>query len=489
MAPEYFHAGDVAYDAWGSLAALRLPDLSGRTFLDASCKDGFFCAFALWAGASRVVGLDRDPASVARVRERFPQVEVEVGSLNWLPEGPFDVILLAYALQQAENPEALIAGLVDALAPNGVLVLETPVLTQVPGEEFVVLAGPSGAEIKVPQSQAIRRVCADRGFTFRMIGGSVARGEGDAIVYHLGRPVRNAWLLLEPSSSGKTTKAHELAHIPGAELVSGDWELVEILRDPSSVSPALAAALEGVTSSSLNLAYEAILDAGLEHDFVEVLLREVSPAATPILDVYVPRWGHARLIAAVRQFGFNPIVLSWSHPLTVLGPVETDRRLAEFRQWAKTTWGPEVVNPVWDLTVGEAAAQRDLAAGERDLLAAERNQLMAERDRLVGERDAVVVERDRVVSLQNRVVVERDQALLARDRAAAERDGLVAERDRLVAERDAVAAERDRLAGERDEALELHERAIDARDGLAADVAAMRQSRSWRYTSWLRHDG
>jgi SAM-dependent methyltransferase len=478
MAPEYFHAGDVAYDAWGSLAALRLPDLSGRTFLDASCKEGFFCAFALWAGASRVVGLDRDPASVARVRERFPQVEVEVGSLNWLPEGPFDVILLAYALQQAENPEALIAGLVDALAPNGVLVLETPVLTQVPGEEFVVLAGPSGAEIKVPQSQAIRRVCADMGFTFRMIGGSVARGEGDAIVYHLGRPVRNAWLLLEPSSSGKTT-----------ELVSGDWELVEILRDPSSVSPALAAALEGVTSSSLNLAYEAILDAGLEHDFVEVLLREVSPAATPILDVYVPRWGHARLIAAVRQFGFNPIVLSWSHPLTVLGPVETDRRLAEFRQWAKTTWGPEVVNPVWDLTVGEAAAQRDLAAGERDLLAAERNQLMAERDRLVGERDAVVVERDRVVSLQNRVVVERDQALLARDRAAAERDGLVAERDRLVAERDATAAERDRLAGERDEALELHERAIDARDGLAADVTAMRQSRSWRYTSWLRHDG
>ena len=54
------------------LKALRLPDLAGKSFLDVGCNEGFFCGFARFLGAGRVVGVDHSEQFIARARVRFP---------------------------------------------------------------------------------------------------------------------------------------------------------------------------------------------------------------------------------------------------------------------------------------------------------------------------------------------------------------------------------------------------------------------------------
>jgi trans-aconitate methyltransferase len=97
------------------LKALRLPDLSGKSFLDVGCNEGFFCGFAGFQGAARVVGIDRSEAFLARARRRFTDCQFLAQGWETLPEERFDVILLASALHYAEDQPALIRALVERL--------------------------------------------------------------------------------------------------------------------------------------------------------------------------------------------------------------------------------------------------------------------------------------------------------------------------------------------------------------------------------------
>src|SRR5690606_4633755 len=72
------------------LKALMLPDLQGRSFLDIGCNEGFFCGFAKFAGASRVVGLDKSTLFIERARRRFPDCEFLLQGWDRLPDGEFD---------------------------------------------------------------------------------------------------------------------------------------------------------------------------------------------------------------------------------------------------------------------------------------------------------------------------------------------------------------------------------------------------------------
>ena len=53
------------------LIALDLPKLEGKSFLDVGCNAGFFCGFADWQGAKRVVGIDSSEGFLATARELF----------------------------------------------------------------------------------------------------------------------------------------------------------------------------------------------------------------------------------------------------------------------------------------------------------------------------------------------------------------------------------------------------------------------------------
>lgn len=56
-------------DSAGKLTALRLPDLTGKSFLDVGCNEGYFCNAALAAGAASVVGIDASKSAIALARQ------------------------------------------------------------------------------------------------------------------------------------------------------------------------------------------------------------------------------------------------------------------------------------------------------------------------------------------------------------------------------------------------------------------------------------
>jgi SAM-dependent methyltransferase len=120
------------------LIALRLPPLTGKRFLDVGCNKGFFCGYALFDAASQVVGIDRSKASLDLARQRFPTAEFHNQSWDTLPEGSYDVILLASALHYAEDQEALIHRLMSRLAEDGTLVLELGIV-DAPKDEWVLI--------------------------------------------------------------------------------------------------------------------------------------------------------------------------------------------------------------------------------------------------------------------------------------------------------------------------------------------------------------
>ena len=60
--------------------------------------------------AVRKIGLDLSPEQVARGKERFPHLDLRVGSgeTGVLPDGPFDVIILSDVLNYAADVEVLL---------------------------------------------------------------------------------------------------------------------------------------------------------------------------------------------------------------------------------------------------------------------------------------------------------------------------------------------------------------------------------------------
>ena len=77
------------------LIALDLPKLEGKSFLDVGCNAGFFCGFADWQGAARVVGVDSSAAFLETARELFPRCEFICQDWSNIGEEKFDVIIFS----------------------------------------------------------------------------------------------------------------------------------------------------------------------------------------------------------------------------------------------------------------------------------------------------------------------------------------------------------------------------------------------------------
>src|SRR5688500_8988885 len=162
------------------LKALRLPDLAGRRFLDVGCDEGFFCGFASFQHAERVVGVDRSAVFIERARARFPNCEFHQQGWDALPEGPFDVILLASSLHYADDQPALIRRLVEQLAPDGVLVLELGIAGFAKSEWVKVSRGID--ERFFPTMAMLRETLAD--YAWKWMGPSVSQA-GDPVPRHV----------------------------------------------------------------------------------------------------------------------------------------------------------------------------------------------------------------------------------------------------------------------------------------------------------------
>ncbi len=112
---------------WGGDPASFAP-LAGKTVLDVGCGAGLLTEPLARLGA-RATGLDAAPENVgaARAHAKAGGLEIEylAGGIEAV-SGCFDLVVSMEVIEHVADTEAFAAGLADALAPAGLMVLSTP---------------------------------------------------------------------------------------------------------------------------------------------------------------------------------------------------------------------------------------------------------------------------------------------------------------------------------------------------------------------------
>lgn len=334
--------------SFAKLASLALPPLSGLSFLDVGCNEGFFCGYALFDAAVRIVGIDSDPQWIARARARFPQCSFLACDWSILsgapsqaqsqeaaqilpPDARFDVILCASALHYAADQPALLAAMMGRLARDGLLVLEMGVATPetcpeaiaAPGEADPgwVMARRSIDERLFPTWPGLRAMLAP--YAWKHMGPSVAQA-GDPLpreVFHVRQAQPFAALLMGEPGSGKSTAARRL--FPGVRLVSGDalWTLARTCPDVGPELHALAVSQPG--NLRQDILTRRLFERGLWRDFAALAVREAQ-GRDFVFDGYIPADWRQVFAETFTEMGYVPLPLLTPRPERT--PYELSRR-------------------------------------------------------------------------------------------------------------------------------------------------------------------
>lgn len=298
------------------LKALRLPSLKGKRFLDVGCNEGFFCGYALFDGATRVVGIDSSATAIGRAALRFPGAVFLQQSWESLPEGPFDVIILLSALHYAEDQTALIHRLMASLADDGLLILE---LGMAPGtEDEWVRVRRDIDERAFPTRKKLGNELKD--YAWKLIGHSVAQA-GDPLpryVVHVRKLKPYAWLLMQDPGSGKSTIGRRMFGITsGVPIISGDHTYLQVFEGQHPVSDKLRALInEEFTPACIDRLTRRLMEEGLAEEIV-ALWASRAGFRDFALDSYVPEAYRQQIKDALQSLGYFPVEICWDHaPLT-----------------------------------------------------------------------------------------------------------------------------------------------------------------------------
>jgi trans-aconitate 2-methyltransferase len=106
----------------------RIPLAAPASVVDLGCGAGNLAPLILarWPG-TRLTGVDSSPEMLAKARAGFPQADfIRADVARWRPAAPVDVIYSNAALHWIPEHDALMAALLEALAPGGALAVQMP---------------------------------------------------------------------------------------------------------------------------------------------------------------------------------------------------------------------------------------------------------------------------------------------------------------------------------------------------------------------------
>lgn len=120
----------AAVDAhWGGDPASFAP-LAGKAALDVGCGAGLLCEPLARLGA-QVTGVDAAPENIGAARAHAQAsdltIDYRAGEFETQVKGrTFDLVTSMEVIEHVTDPAAFVAGLADALAPGGLMILSTP---------------------------------------------------------------------------------------------------------------------------------------------------------------------------------------------------------------------------------------------------------------------------------------------------------------------------------------------------------------------------
>lgn len=310
------------------LSTMRFPDLTGKRFLDLGCNEGFFCGYAQFSGAAEVVGLDQSAKAIRKAQKRFPECRFLNQSWDTLPEGEFDVILLASSLHYADEQEEMIHRLMQKLTPEGLLVLEVGIAPG--GKDDWINVKRSIDERLFPTRTKLGNVL--KPYAWKIIGHSVKQ-QGDPLqryVVHISPMKPFVYLILEPPGTGKTTIGRTLFVESGVTLISGDRLYGMVARDKATVSQALEAIIkdrykEYEVANMTRRTFDwgdvtrRVIDAGLLIELVDFWMTHLGIGDAAI-DSYVPEEHQERVRQLFEDNGYVPVLLKWQVERSMCSP-------------------------------------------------------------------------------------------------------------------------------------------------------------------------
>jgi 2-polyprenyl-6-hydroxyphenyl methylase/3-demethylubiquinone-9 3-methyltransferase len=135
---------DAHFDGDG----MSFAPLAGKTALDVGCGAGLLAEPLARMGA-KVTGLDAAPENIGAARAHAAamglDLEYVAGGIEDLPGRRFDLVTSMEVIEHVSNPAAFVAGLADALAPGGLMVLSTPNRTALSRLAMITLGEGTGA--------------------------------------------------------------------------------------------------------------------------------------------------------------------------------------------------------------------------------------------------------------------------------------------------------------------------------------------------------